>query len=83
MLTRNIFSLCLSGLIPVVILNTGGLCWHKDLIDGIVVLALLVISAHFAPVLNIHWFFYTHGNKWLIKDLSPDDRVGAKNHACS
>ena len=66
---QGIYSL--SGLIPAVAFNTGGLCWHKDLIDWTVMLARLVISAHFAPFLNIHWF-HTRGNKWLIKDLSHD-----------
>lgn len=66
---QGIYSL--SGLIPTVVLNTGGLCWHKDLIDWTIMLARLVISAHFALFLNIHWF-HTRSNKWLIKDLSRD-----------
>lgn len=63
MLTRDIFSI--SEPIPVVVLNTSGLCWHKGLIDWTVRLVLLVSSAHFALFLNIHWFHtHTATNGW-------------------
>lgn len=54
-----------------VVLNTGSLCWHKDLIDWIVMLAL-AISAHFALFLNMHRFC-TYRNQRLIKALALTD----------
>lgn len=54
-----------------VVLNTGNLCWHKDLIDWIVMLAP-TISAHFALLLTMHWLC-THCNRRLIKAFALTD----------